>query len=89
MERALQIRGVVGAIDAVDPLAERPVDLELIGVLMQVHLLVRMAAVVVRRMSPAITTIGMESSAALATPVAALVSPDRDATARPVSRSRA
>ena len=38
-----------GAIDAIDALAERPVDLELVGVLVQVDFLVRMAAVVMRR----------------------------------------
>ncbi len=49
MERALHdARQILGAIDAVDALAERPVDLELVGVLVQVHFLVRMPAVVVR-----------------------------------------
>ena len=50
VERALDdARQVGGVVDAIDALAERPVDLELIGVLVQVHFLVRMPAVVVRR----------------------------------------
>ena len=50
MERALHgPRQVLGAIDAIDALAERPVDLELVGVLVQVDFLMRMPAVVVRR----------------------------------------
>ena len=50
MERALHdARQILDAIDAVHALAERPEDLELIGVLMQVHFLMRMPAVVVRR----------------------------------------
>ena len=50
VERALDdARQIRDAIDAIDALAERPVDLELIGVLVQVDFLVRMAAVVVRR----------------------------------------
>ena len=50
MERALHdARQILDAVDAVDALAERPVDLELIGVLVEVDLLMRMAAVVVRR----------------------------------------
>ena len=50
VERALDdARQIGGAIDPVDPLAERPVDLGLIRVLMEVELLVRMAAVVVGR----------------------------------------
>ena len=50
VERALDdARQIGGAIDAVDALAERPVDLELIRVLVQVHFLVRMPAVVVGR----------------------------------------
>ena len=50
MERALDDPREVGdAIDTVDAFAERPVDLVLVGVLVQVHLLVRMAAVVVGR----------------------------------------
>ena len=50
VERALHdARQILDAIDAVDAFAERPVDLELVGVLMEVDLLVRMAAEVVRR----------------------------------------
>ena len=49
VERALHdARQILGAIDAVHALAERPVDLELVGVLMQVHFLMRMPPVVVR-----------------------------------------
>ena len=40
-------RQIRDAVDAVDALAERPVDLELVGVLMEVELLMRMAAVIV------------------------------------------
>ena len=40
-------RQVLGAIDAVDALAERPVDLRLVGVLVEIDLLVRVPAVVV------------------------------------------
>ena len=50
MERALHdARQIRDAVDAVDALAERPVDLELVGILVQVHFLVRMTAVVMRR----------------------------------------
>ena len=50
MERALDdARQILDAIDAVDALAERPVDLELVGVLVQVDFLMRVPAVVVRR----------------------------------------
>ena len=50
MECALHdARQILDAIDAVDALAERPEDLELIGVLVEIDLLVRMAAEVVRR----------------------------------------
>ena len=50
MERALHdARQIVDAVDAVDALAERPVDLALVGVLVEVDLLVRVAAEVVRR----------------------------------------
>ena len=50
MERALDDPREVGdAIDTVDAFAERPADLGLVGVLVQVHLLVRVAAVVVGR----------------------------------------
>ena len=50
VERALHdARQVLDAIDAIHALAERPEDLELIRVLVQVDLLMRMAAVVVRR----------------------------------------
>ena len=49
MERALHdARQVAGVIDAVDALAERTIDLVLVRVLMEVDLLVRMAAVEVR-----------------------------------------
>ncbi len=41
-------RQIRGAIDAIDALAERPVNLELTGVLVQVHFLVRMASLKVR-----------------------------------------
>ena len=50
MKRPLDDARQIGDIvDAVDALAERPEDLELIGVLVQVDFLVRMAPVVVRR----------------------------------------
>ena len=50
MERPLHhARQIADAIDTVDALAERPVNLELIGVLVEVHFLVRVAAVIVRR----------------------------------------
>ena len=46
MEGALDdARQVARVVDAVDALTERPVDLVLVGVLVQVHFLVRMAAV--------------------------------------------
>ena len=50
MKRALHdARQIGGAIDAIHAFAERPVDLALIGVLMEVELLVGMAAVVMGR----------------------------------------
>ena len=50
MERALHdARQILHAVDAVHALAKRPVDLELVGVLMEIDLLVGVAAVVVRR----------------------------------------
>ena len=49
MERALDdARQIARVVDAVDALAERTVDLELVRVLVQVDFLVRMAAVEVR-----------------------------------------
>ncbi len=50
MERAFNdARKIADMIDAVDALAEGPVDLRLVGILMQVEFLMRMLAVVVRR----------------------------------------
>ena len=50
VKRALDdARQIADVVDAIDALAERPVDLELIRVLVQVHFLVRMASVVVAR----------------------------------------
>ena len=50
MEGALDdARQVVDVIDAIHALAERPEDLELISVLVQVHFLVRVPAVVIGR----------------------------------------
>ena len=50
VKRALDdARQVADVVDAIDALAERAEDLELIRVLVQVHFLVRMAAVVIAR----------------------------------------
>ena len=49
MERALHdARQIARVVDAIDALAERTIDLELVGVLVKVDLLVRMTAVEVR-----------------------------------------
>jgi hypothetical protein len=42
-------RQIADVVDAIDALAERPVDLELIRILVEIHFLVRMAPVVVAR----------------------------------------
>jgi hypothetical protein len=48
VKRALDnARQIANVVDAIDPLAERPEDLELIRVLVEIHFLVRMPAVVV------------------------------------------
>ncbi len=50
MKRALHdARQILRAVDAIHALAEWAVDLELIRILMQVHFLMRVTAVVVRR----------------------------------------
>ena len=83
-------REQLGLVDPPRPLDERPVDLELGTVGVEVDLLVGVSAEEVARMLPAMTTIGMRSRAALATPVAALVRPGlrwlRTTDARPVTR---
>src|SRR6266511_3500729 len=50
MERALDdSRQIRGAVDPVDALAERTIDLELVRILMQIEFLVRVAPVEMRR----------------------------------------
>ena len=76
MEGALHhARKVLGARDAKHALADRATHLDLVAVGVQVDFLMRAAAEMIGCTLPVMTTSGMESSAAVAIPVTALVRP--------------